>query len=74
MSPCYEACHERSGGIENPVTAVVADANGEIFDLEGYAAVGMAGNYLEVLTASETLPMPHGSELMFLPDRIPIAL
>jgi len=60
------------GSMDNTMTAVVADANGDIFDLEGYAAVGMSGNYLEVLTASETLPMPHGSELMFLPDRIPI--
>ncbi|MBA4367478.1 MAG: radical SAM protein [Desulfobacterium sp.] len=58
--------------IVNPVTAVVADSNGEIFDLEGYAAVGMAGNHLEVLTGSETVSMPHGSELMFLPDRMPI--
>jgi len=58
--------------VEDPVTAVVADAHGEIFDLEGYAAVGMAGESLEILTGSETVTMPHGSELMFLPDRMPI--
>ncbi|RPJ82521.1 MAG: radical SAM protein [Deltaproteobacteria bacterium] len=63
---------KKNADIINPITAVVADSNGEIFDLEGYAAVGMAGNHLEILTASETVSMPHGSELLFLPDRMPI--
>ncbi|THB80144.1 MAG: radical SAM protein [Desulfobacteraceae bacterium] len=56
----------------NTVTAVAAAPNGEIFDLEGYAAVGMAGNRLQVLTPDDTIDMPHGSELMLLPDRHPI--
>ena len=55
-----------------PITAVVANAAGEIFELPGYAAVGMAGEALAPLTLAQTLPMPFGSELMFLPDRIPI--
>lgn len=63
---------KNNADIINPITAVVADSNGEIFDLEGYAAVGMAGYHLEILTASETISMPHGSELLFLPDRVPI--
>lgn len=54
------------------VTAVVADGNGEIFELEGYAAVGMAGPALVPLTADQTVNMPHGSELMLLPDRLPV--
>ncbi len=54
------------------LTAVVANELGEIFDLEGYAAVGMAGDSLAPLTISETVRMPFGSELMFLPDRAPI--
>ena len=54
------------------VTALVADAAGEIFELEGYAAVGMAGEILVPLTRAQTVPMPHGGELMFLPDRDPI--
>jgi len=54
------------------VTAVVANQNGEIFELEGYAAVGMSGNYLCRLHADNTRNMPYGSELMFLPDRRPI--
>jgi len=56
----------------NPITAVVANAGGEIFDLEGYAAVGMAGRLFGILTEDETLEIPHGTELMYLPDRIPI--
>jgi len=54
------------------LAAVVADVSGEIFELEGYAAVGMDGPQMNPLTAEQTLPLPHGSELMFLPDRMPI--
>jgi pyruvate-formate lyase-activating enzyme len=54
------------------VTALVANRAGEIFDLKGYAAVGMAGPTLAPLTVEETPPMPYGSELMFMPDRKPI--
>ncbi len=57
---------------KNSVTAVVANAGGEIFDLEGYAAVGMAGQSLEILTEDETIEIPHGTELMYLPDRMPV--
>jgi pyruvate-formate lyase-activating enzyme len=52
--------------------AAVANRKGEIFELEGYAATGMAGNALFPLGMAETLPIPHGGELMFLPDRSPI--
>lgn len=54
------------------IAAVVANDRGEIFDLEGYGAVGMAGGQLTPLQASDTRNMPHGSELMRLPDRWPI--
>jgi len=54
------------------LTAVVADSGGRIFDLPGYAAVGMAGEYLAPLTRGQTIGMPFGGELMYLPDRIPI--
>jgi len=54
------------------LTAVVANPEGEIFELEGYAAVGMSGTVLKPLTMGGTLRMPFGSELMFLPDRTPI--
>ena len=57
---------------ENPITALVANQAGEIFELEGYGAVGMAGSRMIPLQKSHTLTLPHGSELMFLPDRFPI--
>ena len=60
---------KKSGSL---LTALVAGASGEIFELEGYAAVGMDGERLTLLTAEQTQQMPYGSELMFLPDRMPI--
>ena len=51
---------------------MAAAENGEIFDLEGYGAVGMSGDTPFVLKKNETLPMPHGSELMLLPHRRPL--
>ena len=48
------------------ITAVVANSKGEIFELEGYGAVGMAGPTLVPLTTEDTINMPFGSELMFL--------
>jgi len=56
------------------LTALVADQAGEIFELEGYAAVGMAGAWLEPLSGEQTCNMPYGSELMYLPDRKPVLL
>ena len=57
----------------NPyITAVVASAAGEIFELEGYAAVGMANTSLIPLTKKNTVQIPYGGELMMLPDRHPI--
>ncbi|MCP4021642.1 MAG: radical SAM protein, partial [Desulfobacteraceae bacterium] len=52
--------------------AVVAAENGEIFELDGYGAVGLSGKSKTVLTKKETCPMPHGSELMMLPGRMPV--
>ncbi|MBT8351387.1 MAG: radical SAM protein [Deltaproteobacteria bacterium] len=54
------------------ISAVVANLKGEIFELEGYSAIGMAGSALVPLTLGETINLPFGSELMFLPDRKPI--
>jgi len=50
----------------------VAAENGDIFELEGYGAAGMSGNTPVVLKKGQTVPMPHGSELMMLPQRKPI--
>jgi hypothetical protein len=57
----------------NPMlTAVVANQAGEIFELEGYTAVGMEGSLLLPLKAANTCKMPYGSELMYLPERRPV--
>jgi len=54
------------------VTALVANQAGEIFELDGYAALGMAGLTHTPLRLDNTRNMPYGSELMYLPDRRPI--
>ena len=56
------------------LTALVANGAGEIFELDGYAAVGMAGAKFAPLTVDQTRNLPHGSELMYLPDRKPVLL
>lgn len=53
-------------------SAVVANEKGEIFELEGYCAAGMAGNDLYCLNENNSIKIPDYSELMFLPDRAPI--
>lgn len=52
--------------------ALVATENGDVFEIEGYGALGMAGNSLIPLTEGTSVPMPHGSEIMLLPDRVPL--
>ena len=64
----------RTKPIDETITALVADEDGNIIELEGFGAAGMAGDALIPLSSRETLTMPHGSELMFLPDRIPVLL
>jgi pyruvate-formate lyase-activating enzyme len=54
------------------ITAVVSNKAGEIFDLDGYAAVGMAGSSLVSLALDDTMNMPFGTELLLMPDRKPI--
>ena len=56
------------------LTALVANQAGEIFELDGYAAIGMAGPLLEPLSDTQTCKLPYGSELMYLPDRKPVLL
>ena len=63
--------HQEKAGL---LTALVANQDGEIFELDGYAAVGMAGTWLEPLSREQTCDMPYGSELMYLPDRKPVLL
>ncbi len=56
------------------LAALVANEAGEIFELDGYAAVGMAGAQRAALTVGRTRGLPYGSELMMLPDRKPVLL
>jgi len=56
----------------NYITALVADHHGNIFELEGYAAVGMAGRTFMPMRSNETTRMPYGGEMMYLPDRRPV--
>jgi pyruvate-formate lyase-activating enzyme len=53
------------------VAAVVANSQGEIFELDGYAAVGMAGFSQTTISEQQTIQIPYGSEFMMLPDRHP---
>jgi pyruvate-formate lyase-activating enzyme len=61
-------------GKSNPIMALVAGEDGKIFELEGYAAVGMAADDFTVLAAGNTRDMPYGGELMLLPDRSPVVM
>ncbi|MGE0083994.1 MAG: radical SAM protein [Desulfococcaceae bacterium] len=54
------------------ITALAANTSGEIFEVEGYAAMGMADALLMPLRTENTVPMPFGSELMYLPHRSPV--
>jgi pyruvate-formate lyase-activating enzyme len=56
------------------LTAVVADKAGRIFELPGFAAVGLAGEDFWPLLHERTIGMPFGSELMYLPDRVAVLL
>ncbi len=51
------------------VTALVSNRQGDVFELEGYAAVSMSGTFRQPLRYAETLKLPYGSELTLLPDR-----
>ncbi len=54
------------------LTALVANAKGEIFDLAGYGALGSDGPIQAPLSVANTCNLPFGSELMYLPFRMPV--
>lgn len=51
------------------ITALLATANGEIYDAPGYSALGRSGDTLLDLTPQDLIPLPEGADLMFLPGR-----
>lgn len=52
------------------ITALYADERGEIFDLPGYGGVGRLGDAVVELKKEDLIPLPEGSDLMFLPGRM----
>lgn len=52
-----------------PITALLAAANGEIYDAPGYSALGRSGDTLFDLTPQDLIPLPEGADLIFLPGR-----
>lgn len=56
------------------LTALYADANGEIYDAPGYGAVGRSGDQEAPLQLKDMIPLPEGAELMFLPGRAALAV
>jgi pyruvate-formate lyase-activating enzyme len=51
------------------LTALYADKRGEIYDAPGYQAVGRVGKEAVLLVPEDMIPLPEGSELMYLPGR-----
>ncbi|MDI6791264.1 MAG: radical SAM protein [bacterium] len=52
--------------------AVVSDNQGNIFDVDGIRAAGMKAGHFYPLHKEELIPLPYGSEIFTLPERIPI--
>ena len=51
------------------LTALYADKQGEIYDAPGYQAAARVGNHIALLKPEELIPLPEGTELMYLPGR-----
>ncbi|MFH1037580.1 MAG: radical SAM protein [PVC group bacterium] len=52
--------------------ALVSDSTGKVYSLPHLEAAGMKGGHFFRLTARELIPLPPGSELFLLPDRMPV--
>ncbi len=57
------------GGKNRFLAALVANRQGQIFELPGFVALGADGTKIERLTLSNTRPLEYGAELMLLPQR-----
>ena len=51
------------------LTGLYADERGEIFDAPEWGAVGESGGTKRACDTADLIPLPEGSELMFLPGR-----
>lgn len=56
------------------LTGVFADERGEIFDAPGWGAAGQSWDAAVACNASDMIPLPEGSELMYLPGRPAIGI
>ena len=51
------------------LTSLFADERGEIFDASGWGALGQSGGEKVACNLADMIPLPPGSELMYLPGR-----
>lgn len=51
---------------------VYANEKGQIFDFPGLRMAGRSGNIFHPIQLSDLIPLPEGSELFVLPNRLPI--
>ena len=51
------------------LTSLFADERGEIFDAPGWGALGQSGMEIVACDRKDMIPLPPGSELMYLPGR-----
>ncbi len=53
---------------------IFADKNGNIMDFEGLGMVVRSGDYFVPASREDTIPLPKGSQLYVLPDRLPMGM
>ncbi len=58
--------------MRNRPALVYADVNGNIFDWSALEMAGASANELKRPKPDELIPLPEGSELFLLPERIPV--
>lgn len=52
--------------------AVISDNQGNIFDVDGIQAAGMKAGHFHPLHKEDMIPLPYGSEIFTLKERIPV--
>lgn len=53
---------------------IYADGNGNIYDAPGIMAVGCVGKIIQPLHEEDMIPLPDGTDIMYLPQRSPLGL
>lgn len=65
---CKMSKHKKQA-VNEEITALYADENGEIFDAPGMWAMGRTGDSVRALQIEDLIPLPESADLMYLPDR-----